>query len=68
MEWVYRLSRDAVVDYVASRSYIITMAEDQRAQVLASVRELVATHPSLHGATEVSLPQVTRCSRAVLPS
>ncbi len=68
VEWVYRLSPDAMIDYVASRSYIITMAEPQRAQVLASVRELAATHPSLDGATEVSLPQVTRCSRADLPS
>jgi SAM-dependent methyltransferase len=68
VEWVYRLSPDAVVDYVASRSYIITMAEEQRARVLDSVRELIATHPSLDGATEVSLPQVTRCSRADLPT
>lgn len=68
VEWVYRLSPDAVLDYVGSRSYVITMAEEQRAQVLASVRELVATYPSLQGATEVSLPQVTRCSRADLPS
>jgi SAM-dependent methyltransferase len=68
VEWVFRLPPDAVVDYVASRSYIITMEMAQRAAVLASVRELLATHPSLTGQAEVSLPQVTRCSRADLPA
>ncbi|HEY7433465.1 MAG TPA: class I SAM-dependent methyltransferase [Streptosporangiaceae bacterium] len=68
VEWVFRLSPGALVDYVASRSYIITMEPQQRAHVLDSVRELVATYPSVAGASEVSLPQVTRCSRADLPS
>jgi SAM-dependent methyltransferase len=67
VEWVYRLPREAVVEYVASRSYIITKPEPQRAAVLDAVRQLLATHPALAGATEVSLPQVTRCTRAALP-
>jgi SAM-dependent methyltransferase len=68
VEWVFRLSPGAVVDYVASRSYIITMEEPRRVSVLASVRELLASHPELAGRDEVGLPQVTRCSRADLPA
>jgi SAM-dependent methyltransferase len=68
VEWVFRLSPGAVVDYIASRSYIITMEEHRRASVLASVRELLASHPELAGRDEVGLPQVTRCSRADLPA
>ena len=65
--WVYRLPARALVDYVASRSYIITMPEAERAAVLDAVRGLLATHPALAGRAEVSLPQVTRCIRAALP-
>lgn len=67
-EWVYRLDPDALVDYVASRSYVITKPEPQRAAVLGAVRDLLATHPALAGGGEVSLPQVTRCTRAELPA
>ena len=66
-EWVYRLPRDAVVDYVASRSYVITKPDGEREAMLCAVRELLATHPATAGGGEVSLPQVTRCTRAELP-
>jgi SAM-dependent methyltransferase len=65
--WVYRLSPAALVDYVASRSYVITKPEPQRAAMLDDVRRLLATHPVLAGSELVSLPQLTRCYRADLP-
>jgi SAM-dependent methyltransferase len=66
-EWVYRLPPGAVADYVASRSYVITKPDGERAAMLRAVRELLATHPATAGGGEVSLPQVTRCTRAELP-
>jgi SAM-dependent methyltransferase len=66
--WVYRLSPAALVDYVASRSYVITKPEPQRAAMLDDVRRLLVTHPALAGSGLVSLPQLTRCYRANLPA
>jgi SAM-dependent methyltransferase len=66
VEWRSQLSRDAMIDLAASRSYIITMPADERAAVLAGVRQLLDTHPALAGASEVILPYVTRCSRTFL--
>jgi SAM-dependent methyltransferase len=66
--WVYRVSPEALVDYVASRSYIITQPEPARAAVLDRVRRLAATHPAVAGSGVVSLPQVTHCYRARLPA
>jgi SAM-dependent methyltransferase len=66
VEWSRRASPAEVIDLVASRSYIITMPPDQRAAVLARVRRLLDTHPGLAGAAEISMPYVTRCSRAQL--
>ena len=52
---------------IASRSYVITLSEDDRAQVLRDVGQLLDTHPDTRGAETVRLPYVTRVSRAVLP-
>lgn len=62
--WTYHLSRDALLDLVASRSYVITMAPQDRAAVLDDVRELLETHPALAGQDSVAMPYVTRCARA----
>jgi SAM-dependent methyltransferase len=67
VEWSMPVTADRLVDLVASRSYIITMDPAGRAERLRRVRELVATHPDIAGATEFPLPYVTRCSRATLP-
>ena len=67
VEWSMPVTADRLVDLVASRSYIITMDPAGRAARLRRVRELVATHPDIAGATEFPLPYVTRCSRASLP-
>jgi len=66
VEWSRRTGPGGIVDLVASRSYIITMPPYERAAVLARVRHLLDTHPGLAGAAEISLPYVTRCSRAQL--
>ena len=56
----------AVIDLVASRSYVITMTPPEREAVLGRVRRLLDTHPDLAGAAQIPLPYVTRCSRAQL--
>jgi SAM-dependent methyltransferase len=66
LEWTRPTTPAGIIDLVASRSYIITMPADQRAAVLARVQRLLDTHPGLAGAAEISMPYVTRCSRAQL--
>lgn len=68
VEWRHRITRESLLDLVASRSYVITLSEQARDAVLAEVRELVKTHPTLKGADVIELPYVTKCSRARLTS
>ena len=67
VDWVYRLSRAEMTDWVASRSYVITLPDERRSAVMGQVRELLDTHPALAGEDEIALNMVTRCSRADLP-
>ena len=67
MEWLHRLSRAEMTDWVASRSYVITLPDAQRNGVLGRVRDLLDTHPALADEDEIALHMVTRCSRADLP-
>jgi SAM-dependent methyltransferase len=66
VEWRSHIAPDTLLDLAASRSYIITMPADERAEVLAGVRQLLDTHAALAGTAEVVLPYVTRCSRTFL--
>ena len=66
VRWINYITPQALIDYVASRSYCITSPADVRARTLEEVRELLATHPSLAGATGLALPYVTVCVRATL--
>jgi SAM-dependent methyltransferase len=66
VEWGRPMRPPGLLELVASRSYIITMAEPDRAAVLARVQHLLDTHPALAGAAEITMPYVTRCSRARL--
>jgi SAM-dependent methyltransferase len=66
--WSQELSRGAVVDLVASRSYVIALPEPQRNELLDAVRKLMETHPDLTGRRTISMPYVARCAVAVLPS
>jgi SAM-dependent methyltransferase len=65
--WTHRIGPDHLLDLVASRSYVILLSPDQRAALLAQVRQLIATHPALAGRTLFDLPYVTQCARASLP-
>jgi len=65
-EWTSYLTPQALIDYVASRSYCITSPADVRSRTLDQVRELLSTHPALTGATGIALPYITICIRATL--
>ena len=67
VEWLHRLSRAEMTDWVASRSYVITLPDEQRHRVLGQARDLIDTHPALAGGDEIALHMVTHCSRAGLP-
>ena len=67
VDWVHRLSRTEMTDWVASRSYVITLPDERRHDVLGQVQHLLGTHPALAGEDEIALNMVTRCSRADLP-
>jgi SAM-dependent methyltransferase len=67
VDWVHHLSPEAMIDWVASRSYVITLPEPQRESVLGHVRRLLADHPALGGGDEIAIRMVTRCTRADLP-
>jgi SAM-dependent methyltransferase len=66
VEWRHRLTPGALLDLVASRSYVITMPPVERMAILADVRQLLDTHPALAGAPEIVLPYVTECFRTQL--
>jgi SAM-dependent methyltransferase len=65
LEWVFHLSRGALPDYVASRSYVIALPPDRRADMLAAVGEL-ASEAALTDDGQLAMPQITRCYRAAL--
>jgi SAM-dependent methyltransferase len=66
VEWTHRLSRDELIDMAASRSYVITMPQEQRAALLAAVAHLADTRTELAGPDGLALPYVTDCYRADL--
>jgi SAM-dependent methyltransferase len=65
IRWRHSLSRGELLDMVASRSYVIVLPERERAQLLAEVEELLDSHPDVKGRDELSMPYVTRCTRAL---
>jgi SAM-dependent methyltransferase len=61
------LDEAGLVDLVASRSYVITLADDERELLLDRVRELARTQPEMAGRTRFELPyrcEVWRASRS----
>lgn len=64
VDWSAPSSPEALVELVASRSYMIVASEAERERVFADVRELAATHPSLAGRDTFELPYRTRCFKA----
>ena len=59
--WSNPMDADRLVDLVASRSYVILMASDERADLLGKVRELAAELGD-----SFAMPYVTHCARADL--
>ena len=66
VEWTNYITPQALIDYVASRSYCITSPADVRARTLQDVRALLTSHPALANSEGIALPYVSRCVRAVL--
>ena len=66
VEWTNYITPQALIDYVASRSYCITSPAEVRARTLDEVRELLVNHPSLANATGLAMPYITVCVRATL--
>lgn len=66
VEWTSYITAQALIDYVASRSYCITSPAEVRTRTLAQVRELLATHPALTNSEGIALPYITVCVRATL--
>jgi SAM-dependent methyltransferase len=66
VRWRQPVTRQEVLDLVASRSYVITMPEQERSRLLGEVAELLGDHPDLRGRDEIEMPYVTRCTRVSL--
>lgn len=65
--WAHSVRPAELLDLVASRSRVILLPKDERAAVLAQVRQLTATHPALLGRDVYALPYLTQCAYADLP-
>lgn len=68
VRWRQPVTRQGILDMVASRSYVITMPDEEREQLLGEVAELLSGHPSLSGREEIEMPYVSRCTRVHLAS
>jgi SAM-dependent methyltransferase len=66
VRWRQPVTRQEVLDLVASRSYVIAMPDQERSQLLGEVAELLSDHPALSGLDELEMPYVTRCTRVSL--
>ena len=64
LPWRQSTTPEALIDLLASRSYVIVLSEAERTALLAKVRHFLATDPSTAGQATISVPYVTRCSRA----
>ena len=66
VEWTNYITHEALIDYVASRSYCITSPAEVRTRTLDEVRDLLVSHPSLASSTGLAMPYITVCVRATL--
>ncbi|SMQ71287.1 class I SAM-dependent methyltransferase [Agreia sp. VKM Ac-1783] len=62
--WVAEMSREQFLAMVTSRSYVITMADAERDEMLARLGKLLDEHPDLAGRTSYPMPYVTRVTIA----
>lgn len=66
--WSNELTRAQLLDLAASRSYVITLDPADRSELLTRVQDLLDHDPALAGRAGITLPYLTRCHRARLPS
>ena len=66
VEWTERMSRARFLDLARSRSSFITASRAEQAATITALETLLETHRDLAGASELSVPYVTRCFRARL--
>ncbi|WP_377266925.1 class I SAM-dependent methyltransferase [Peterkaempfera sp. SMS 1(5)a] len=64
VEWRHEIGVGDLIDLVASRSYVITMPDTQRSDLLAEVRALAARHPAMPARDRIEMPYITQCYRA----
>lgn len=62
--WADRVPTSSLRPLAASRSYLLTLPDARREELLREIDDLVATHPALAGRTEVDLPYLAECWRA----
>jgi hypothetical protein len=67
LRWSRSMTVDDVVAMAASRSYVIALPPQEREEVFAGVRELLASHPETAGRDRIDLPYVTSAFRALRP-
>ncbi len=65
-EWRHRMPVEDLATLAASRSNVLTLPEDERAELLAEIADLARTHPDLAGRDVVEMPYRTTCWRASL--
>jgi hypothetical protein len=68
LRWRHPATRQQLLDLVASRSYVITLPDADRGELLGEVQELLDSHPGLRGRDEIEVPYVSRCTRVRLES
>ncbi len=62
--WLHHLPTADLRALAGSRSYLLTLPEPERDQLLQRVDDLVVTHPDLAGTQEIAMPYVTTAYRA----
>jgi SAM-dependent methyltransferase len=67
LPWRQTTTPEALVDLLASRSYVIVLPDAERTALLERVRRFLAEDPRTAGKAEISVPYITRCSRTRLP-
>ncbi|HET9081857.1 MAG TPA: methyltransferase domain-containing protein [Trebonia sp.] len=66
VRWLRPVTRQEILDMVASRSYVISMPAPGREQLLGEVAELLSDHPGLRGREEIEMAYISRCTRVSL--
>ena len=66
LRWRQAVTRQEILDMVASRSYVISRPAPERDDLLAEVAELLSEHPDLRGREDIAMPYIARCTRVRL--